>query len=407
MRPKRDLRIDFFRGLALLIVLVDHLEGLAGQSVVEQWTLISLGFSDAAEIFIFLSGYVLAVAYAPVLASQGMWGCVKKALRRSLQIYVAYVLAALTVLVAGALLLSSGPPNYNDYFRIGEHFGSSLLAVFTLRYHPWGFDILALYVVLLPAMAVMLAIQRRAPEIAWIISIAAYLLVQVARHVNLPRFGDSEGWYFNPLAWQLLFFIGLYIGDPQRRRLSLNTRWPLMLASAIMVLAGLFVLKISPLLTQSGLFTFEQFLPMYRFYWEWADKTTLQPLRIVHFFALAYLTSILLPRNLPFWTSRLSKPLVVAGQHSLEVYAFGLVVSFWGAFAISRGLTSPVAIIAIDLIACVVSLLFAYAVQGWKMRSRTPILLDQSHETATSDLATKQRDPKSRKKSRRKLAVKG
>jgi hypothetical protein len=71
MPLQRDLRIDFFRGLALLIVVADHIEGCAGKSVVREWTLVSLGFSDAAEVFVFLSGYVFALAYSKTLDQHG------------------------------------------------------------------------------------------------------------------------------------------------------------------------------------------------------------------------------------------------------------------------------------------------------------------------------------------------
>ena len=65
-KSERDLRIDFFRGLALIIVLVDHVERMNGIEYVRGWTPTSLGFSDAAEGFIFLSGYVFGMVYGPV-----------------------------------------------------------------------------------------------------------------------------------------------------------------------------------------------------------------------------------------------------------------------------------------------------------------------------------------------------
>ena len=48
----RDLRLDFFRGLALFCIFVDHLP----DNMVSQFTLQSVMFGDAAEVFILISG---------------------------------------------------------------------------------------------------------------------------------------------------------------------------------------------------------------------------------------------------------------------------------------------------------------------------------------------------------------
>lgn len=44
---ERDLRLDFFRGLALFSIFVDHVPN----NLVAQFTLQSAMFSDAAEVF--------------------------------------------------------------------------------------------------------------------------------------------------------------------------------------------------------------------------------------------------------------------------------------------------------------------------------------------------------------------
>jgi hypothetical protein len=371
---QRDLRIDFFKGVALLIVLVDHIEGWAEHSVIETWTLINLGFSDAAEIFIFLSGYVFAVAYSRVLDREGFGACLRKALRRSWQIYLAYLLAAATIIAIGACTLAWRPPAFENRFLIGEFPGSSIVASLLLCFHPWGFDILAMYVPVLPLMAVLLYLLRGDKLnvlLAWFISAGLYLVVQVNPALNLPRFGDGGVWYFNPLAWQFLFFLGLVVGNPSRVPRMLAPRWLLVVLSIGMLAGGLIVLKGFDLLMRWGVQSWDDLWPMVEFYRVWAVKTELGPLRLLHFFALAYLTSLVFPRSLSIWSQRWANPLITAGQHSLEVYAFGLVVSFLGAFVLLRG---PVAgdwgVVAVDLAACGGSLGFAYLVAGWKGRHR-------------------------------------
>ena len=46
----RDLRLDFFRGLALIFIFIDHIPG----NIVADFTVRNFGFSDASEIFIFI-----------------------------------------------------------------------------------------------------------------------------------------------------------------------------------------------------------------------------------------------------------------------------------------------------------------------------------------------------------------
>jgi hypothetical protein len=372
--PSRDLRIDFFRGIALLIVVIDHIEGWSGRSVIELWTLISLGFSDAAEIFVFVSGYVFAVAYSRTLDRSGFWACMKKALKRAFQIYIAYVLAAVAVIAIGAWYLDWNPPQYNEQLRIGQRVTESILAALTVRFHPWGFDILAMYIPVIPWMALLLYVQRRSVWLAWLLSGGLYLTVQFFPGVNFTRFGDGEQWYFNPLAWQFLFYLGIYLGDPRRKPLNIVPRWLLVTLSVAMLLAGFFVMKASLWMVQSNGALWETFQPMYRVYWGWGGKTTLQPLRLLHFFALAYLTSQLLPRNLSFWTSWLARPIIVAGQHSLEVYAFQLVVSFVGVFMLSMRFQYTSDVVMLDIVACVLSIGFAYVVAWWQGPKAVPQL---------------------------------
>src|SRR5580704_5142840 len=56
---ERDLRLDLFRGLALWLIFLDHIP----QNIVNWITIRNYGFSDATEIFIFISGYTAAFVY--------------------------------------------------------------------------------------------------------------------------------------------------------------------------------------------------------------------------------------------------------------------------------------------------------------------------------------------------------
>ena len=69
-RP-RDPRIDAFRGLALMMILIDHMPGNPWEEV----TVRNIGFSDAAEAFFVMSGIAAGIAYSPGrVASVGRYG---------------------------------------------------------------------------------------------------------------------------------------------------------------------------------------------------------------------------------------------------------------------------------------------------------------------------------------------
>src|ERR1700757_1317381 len=61
---QRELRLDLFRGLALWLIYIHHVS----PDVLTWFTIRNYGFSDAAEIFVFISGYTAALVYGRVSA---------------------------------------------------------------------------------------------------------------------------------------------------------------------------------------------------------------------------------------------------------------------------------------------------------------------------------------------------
>src|SRR5262252_8364240 len=83
----RDLRLDLFRGLALWLIFLDHIPS----NVVSWGTIRNFGFSDAAEIFIFISGYTAAFVYGRAMRERGVIVASARILKRAWQIYVAHI----------------------------------------------------------------------------------------------------------------------------------------------------------------------------------------------------------------------------------------------------------------------------------------------------------------------------
>ena len=87
----RDLRIDACRGIALWCIFLDHVPNNIGSWL----TLRNYGFSDAAEVFMFVSGVTCALAYGKVRRCEGWTGVISRTLRRSWDIYAAFLLLTL------------------------------------------------------------------------------------------------------------------------------------------------------------------------------------------------------------------------------------------------------------------------------------------------------------------------
>ncbi|MEK6261009.1 MAG: OpgC domain-containing protein [Planctomycetota bacterium] len=92
----RDLRVDFVREVALLIIFSDHVIG----NPVRDFMPISLGFSDMGEVFIFLSGYENGIRRLPADFPCGTRRQLAQTLARCLRLYGAILLMqALTVVL--------------------------------------------------------------------------------------------------------------------------------------------------------------------------------------------------------------------------------------------------------------------------------------------------------------------
>ena len=65
---ERELRLDLFRGLALWLIFIDHLP----PNILTWFTIRNYGFSDATEIFIFISGYTAAFVYGRAMLQAGV-----------------------------------------------------------------------------------------------------------------------------------------------------------------------------------------------------------------------------------------------------------------------------------------------------------------------------------------------
>jgi len=205
----RDLRLDFFRGIAMYIILIAHIPGNAWTG----WIPARFGFSDATEIFVFCSGMASAIAFGGSFARSGWLMGATRVVFRIWQVYWAHICLFFFVAMCMAALDTYGDfeKTYVNSLNLQHFFKdpmTNIVGMFTLTYVPNYFDILPMYLVVLALMPLLMAASRLSVWAVAGISIALWLMAN-GGILQLPAEPWSEReWFFNPFGWQLLFFTG-------------------------------------------------------------------------------------------------------------------------------------------------------------------------------------------------------
>lgn len=327
---ERELRLDLFRGLALWLIFIDHLS----PDVLSWFTIRTYGFSDAAEIFIFISGYTAALVYGRAMFESGFMVATARILRRVWQIYLAHVFL-FTVLMAEIYFLASRvqSPFYAEEMGVVEFFkqpGEALVQALLLRFRPLNMDVLPLYIALMSSLPLILWLARIKTDLALALSVALYV-ISWKFDLHLTAYPNGF-WSFNPFAWQMLFVFGVWCSLGGARRLSGVLASPVTLWLSIGYVFAAFCLALTWNFPQ-----LEHVLPARVEQWIYPiDKTDLDILRFLHFLALAAITVRFVPRGWPGLTSPWLRPLILCGQHSLEIFCLGVFLAFAGYFLLAE-----------------------------------------------------------------------
>ena len=357
----RDLRLDLFRGLSLLFIFIDHIPN----NVLSYVTLHSIAFSDAAEVFIFISGYAAATVYGRALQRHGGVAATGQIYRRIWQLYVAHIFI-FVILAAEVCYATLNLQNqtYSEDFGIDNFVDEpqvAIIKVFLLQYQPQFLDILPIYMILLGVFPVVLLLLQRCLPLPLILSGAVYLLTL--------RFGwephsypDNEAWYFNPLAWQFLFVIGATAGFSQHSRWVFPGQgsWLPKLAIAITVAVGI----VSISWTIHGAYDAFPGLLLRELSPLVEDKSNLAPLRLVSFLALAVTAAHFVGRDSRVLRWRVAQLIIRCGQHSLQVFCLGIVLSVLGYILLTFFRDNILTELAIDL-AGIVAMIGIAALLTW------------------------------------------
>jgi len=309
----RDPAIDTLRGLLLLMIAVNHFGG-----PLPTLTYQPLGYVTGAEGFVFLSGIVVG-ALARRRDEAGRTDFARWAWRRAGTIYLVHLAVVVAILAFASV---AGP--WRDFAvqrmpQLAENPWAVLPSALVLFFQPQTNAILPLYCLLLGLAPLALGgAARRGWGVVLALSLAAWLAVQVAwPAAAIEAWGRAHGWRFglkNPLAWQWLFVLGLWLGHrPETWR-----RWRAALPSwapwaGLLVAAGL-KLSLSLHADLGGLR-------------DWAggiDGDRLGWLRFANTLLLAWLIAEAL-RRLPAIPPN---PVARLGRHSLAVFACQVVLLY-------------------------------------------------------------------------------
>jgi hypothetical protein len=309
-KSQRLVELDFFRGLVLLVILVDHIGG----SMVSRMTLHAFALNDAAEVFVFLGGFATATAYVSMCARRSESAARARFLRRAFQIYRAFLVTAALMLLTSFVLrpLFGSAPNLAttdlDAF-IAAPF-TALIDIMLLRRQPYLASVLPMYVFFALAVPLVLPLARSKPWLLLAASIALWALAPpVAEY--LPSAEDLL-WDFNPAAWQLMFVIGVIACcQPVYPRVSGHRFGWIVSVAALAVVLGMAYYKLLVLPTS----------------FDGDFKRNLAGARIVNFVAIAWLASDLTRRGAVRRIAQLAPWVGAVGRDGLMCFVAGAVIS--------------------------------------------------------------------------------
>ena len=319
----RDLRLDFFRGIAMFIILLAHTPG-------NTWTLwipARFGFSDATEIFVFCSGMASSLAFGAVFAKKSWFLGAARVAFRVWQVYWAHIgvffaTALLMVLIDKTGIGEEGR-TYAQWFPVGSIFSrtqETLVGLMTLSYVPGLFDILPMYLVILAMIPFVMLAHRwgghwgvfAAVGLTWLaaqLSLWARMVgkMEEGTHafgavlaaigeplqiLNLPSvpWSDTATWFFNPFGWQLVFFTGFAFGMKWLPAPPVNRKLVIIAAVYLLISLPFAWFKI-----HRGLYLPDEWWIHDQVFYarEWMApfiwKTGVGAFRYLHFLAIAYL----------------------------------------------------------------------------------------------------------------------
>ena len=357
----RDLRLDACRGLALWFIYLDHVP----DNICSWLTLSRYGFSDATELFMFVSGVTCALAYGKVRQLDGWSAVISHTLRRSWEIYAAFLIVTLACVVVVYLAGADRFADVTNTRVVFEQPGEALFRAAILQYRPVNTDVLPAFVLFHLFFAPLLWLLLRWPGATLAASLLLYTLVQLSGW-NLPQWPKNP-WFFNPLAWQFLVVLGAWweLGNGKLLRSWLAWRGATILAATYLIVALLIALSwsIQPLDVLVPGWLGRLIYPI--------NKSDLDSLRLLHFLAIAILVAKLVPPDWKGLTAPIMRGAIRCGENSLEIYCAGVLLALGARILLEKVSATPAIQIAASFAGIAALVVLASLLTKMKIESRT------------------------------------
>jgi hypothetical protein len=345
---ERDVRLDFFRGIGLWMIFLDHIP----HDVVSWLTLRNYGFSDAAEFFVFISGYLVGFIYAPVVRGGLFLAALKRLWKRAGQLYIAHIMLFLlfTAQIARTARRFDNPMYENEFnvFNFLQHPDVLIGQAITLRYKPVNLDVLPLFITLVLAAPFMVWCLVRRPNLTLVGSAVLYVLSRIFDW-NIVSYPPGTTWYFNPFCWQLLFVFAAWCGSGEITKIA-DVVW----SRTVMTIAVLWLLFALFIVMTWHVHFLEALVPKWMIKAIYPiDKTDLDMLRLTHFLALATIVTYFVTHDWKALTSKWTHPLIMCGRHSLPIFCLGVFLSFsahWILTQYTKGVWEQLAVSAAGML---------------------------------------------------------
>ncbi|MCZ4282734.1 OpgC domain-containing protein [Kiloniella laminariae] len=389
-KRERDPRLDFFRGLAMLFIFIAHIP----ENYWSRFIPGRFGPSDATEMFVFCSGFAAAIAFGGTFRRSGFGTGTARIIIRCVQIFFAHLglfFAVAAVSAYGDAEIFGG--DYINKMNLGfffDHTGEALIGLFTLTYVPNYFDIMPMYIGVLAMVPIVMFLARFNPWLAAAFSLGLYIATWIwDLGFSAEPFSDRE-WFFNPLAWQVLFFSGFAISSGWVKTPKPN--------KVLLTVCVVFILVLVPFSNWSIIYGFPDLIssnPDFSM-----DKIRLEHLRVgyaktnfgllrwAQFFALAYICASMLKGREHILKSRYLRPIIVTGQQALPVFILSMTLSWIGGMVLDLVGRDAVGLPLVNISGLIILIVFAYAMSWIKAapwtKKTAPVAVDNSQETVST-----------------------
>lgn len=364
-----DARVYLTLGIATWSVFVDHIPN----NVVNLLTLRNFGFSGAADLFVFVVGYGVAIIYGKMALERGYVVAATRIFRRVWRLYAAYVVLFVIYIdtIAYVASQSMAPEIISDYNISGilEHPLRILVRGLLLQEEPLNLDLLQLTIPLMAFFPFALWGLLRRPNVTLALSVAFYFAARWFDW-NFRTYPDQE-WAFNPFCWQMLMVLGGWFAVTGASGRALrDLPWFRVLAGAYLVSAmAITLMRHSP--------TLSAYLPDVVLNGISAtDKENLAPYRVIHFLALAFIATHLIPPDHPGLQWKALQMVIKCGEEWLAVFCVGVFLSFAGHLILITGANLVVMQIGVSLAGFAAMTAVAYYI-SWSKRQDEPAAVRQ------------------------------